>query len=78
MQETRIRENPWTGNGNSLQYSCLEDPMDRGAWRATVLWIKKVRQDLTTKQQEKRIIFTNVLQQRKELKACVLMIMGQL
>ena len=24
------------GNGNQLQYSCLENPMDRGAWRATV------------------------------------------
>ena len=24
------------GNGNSLQYSCLENPTDRGAWRATV------------------------------------------
>ena len=24
------------GNGNPLQYSCLEDPMDRGAWWATV------------------------------------------
>ena len=24
------------GNGNSLQYSCLENPMDRGAWAATV------------------------------------------
>ena len=24
------------GNGNSLQYSCLGNPMDRGAWRATV------------------------------------------
>ena len=24
------------GNGNPLQYSCLENPMDRGAWRATV------------------------------------------
>ena len=24
------------GNGNPLQYSCLEKPMDRGAWRATV------------------------------------------
>ena len=23
-------------NGNPLQYSCLEDPLDRGAWRATV------------------------------------------
>ena len=24
------------GNGNPLQYSCLENPMDRGAWKATV------------------------------------------
>ena len=24
------------GNGNPLQYSCLENPMDRGTWRATV------------------------------------------
>ena len=24
------------GNGNSLQYSCLENPMDRGVWRAIV------------------------------------------
>ena len=23
------------GNGNSLQYSCLENPMDRGAWQTT-------------------------------------------
>ena len=23
------------GHGNQLQYSCLENPMDRGAWRAT-------------------------------------------
>ena len=26
---------PGEGNGNPLQYSCLENPMDRGAWRAT-------------------------------------------
>ena len=25
------------GHGNPLQYSCLENPMDRGAWQATVL-----------------------------------------
>ena len=24
------------GNGNTLHYSCLENPMDRGAWQATV------------------------------------------
>ena len=27
---------PGEGHGNSLQYSCLENPMDNGAWRATV------------------------------------------
>ena len=27
---------PRIGNGNPLQYSCLENPMNRGAWRATV------------------------------------------
>ena len=27
---------PGEGNGNPLQYSCLEDPLDRGAWWATI------------------------------------------
>ena len=29
------------GNGNPLQYSCLGNPMDRGAWRATVHGVAK-------------------------------------
>ena len=29
------------GNGNSLQYSCMENPMDRGAWWATVHGVTK-------------------------------------
>ena len=32
---------PGEGNGNSLQYSCLENPMDRGAWWIIVLGISK-------------------------------------
>ena len=32
---------PGEGNGNPLQYSCLGNPMDRGAWRATVYGIVK-------------------------------------
>ena len=32
---------PGAGNGNSLQYSCLENPMERGAWRATVHGVPK-------------------------------------
>ena len=27
---------PGKGNGKPLQYSCLENPMDRGTWKATV------------------------------------------
>ena len=30
------------GHGNPLQYSCLENPMDRGAWRATELDMTEV------------------------------------
>ena len=32
---------PGEGNGNPLQYSCLENPMDRGAWWATVHGVEK-------------------------------------
>ena len=32
---------PGQGNGYPLQYSCLENPMDRGGWRATVHGVTK-------------------------------------
>ena len=32
---------PGEGHGNPLQYSCLENPMDRGAWWATVNRVAK-------------------------------------
>ena len=31
-----LGRSPGGGNGNPFQYSCLEEPMDRGAWQATV------------------------------------------
>ena len=40
--------NPGEGNGNPLQYSCLENPMDRAAWRATVYGVTKSRTWLRT------------------------------
>ena len=40
---------PGEGNGNPLQYSCLENPMDRGAWQATVHGVARVGHDLATK-----------------------------
>ena len=32
---------PGEGNGNPLQYSCLENPVDRGAWQATFHGVAK-------------------------------------
>ena len=37
------------GNSNPVQYSCLGNPMDRGAWWATVLGLQRVGHDLVTK-----------------------------
>ena len=46
---------PGEGNGNPLQYSCLGNPMHRGAWRATVHGqSQRVRHDLTTKQPQQQ------------------------
>ena len=46
MQETQGRSLVWDdplggGHGNPLPYSCLENPMDRGAWRATIHRVAK-------------------------------------
>ena len=38
---------PGEGNGNPLQYSCLENPMDRGAWQAAVHGVAKSRTRLS-------------------------------
>ena len=40
---------PGEGNGNPLQVSCLENPMDRGAWQATVYGVTRVRHNLASK-----------------------------
>ena len=46
---------PGEGRRNPLQYSCLGNPMDKGAWRATVHGgAKRVRHDLVTKQQQQQ------------------------
>ena len=50
-----LGRSPGEGNGNSLQYSCLGNPMDREAWWATVHGVReRVRQDLGTKQQQQK------------------------
>ena len=44
-----LGRSPGEGNGNPLQYSCLETPMDRGVWQATVHGVARVGHDLETK-----------------------------
>ena len=46
---------PGEGNDNSLQYSCLGNPMDRDAWQASPWGHKRVKYDLVTKQQQSKI-----------------------
>ena len=40
---------PGEGNDKPIQYSCLENPMDRGTWQATVHEVARVRHDLAMK-----------------------------
>ena len=52
MQETSVQflsweEYPGEGNGYPLQYSCLENPIDRGAWQSTVHGVTKSRTQLS-------------------------------
>ena len=52
MRETRVQslggeDSPGEGNGNPLQYSCLQNPMDGGAWWATVHGVAESRTRLS-------------------------------
>ena len=38
-----LGRSPGEGNGSPLQYSCLENPMDKGAWQATAHGVAKSR-----------------------------------
>ena len=57
---------PREGNGNPLQNSCLENPMDRGAWWATVHRSQRVGHDLVTGQQQQNVkIYMHVIKEFK-------------
>ena len=52
VQETQVQslgreDSPGEGNGNPLQYPCLENPMDGEAWQATVHGVAKSRTRLS-------------------------------
>ena len=42
-----LGRSPGEGNSNPLEYSCLENPVDRGTWRATVHEVTKSRTQLS-------------------------------
>ena len=44
-----VRKIPWQRKWLTLQYSCLGNPMDRGAWQAMVLGVTTVGDDLVSK-----------------------------
>ena len=44
-----LGRSPGEENGSPLQYSCLENPMDRGAWQAVVDGVTRAGHDLATK-----------------------------
>ena len=58
MQEMQVQslggEDRGEGNGNPLQYSCLRNPMDRGAWQAAVQRIAELD---TTEQLAEHVVF---------------------
>ena len=47
-----LGRSPGEENGNSLQYSCLGNPMDKEAWQFTVHRVTKVGHDLVTERQQ--------------------------
>ena len=45
--DPRLGRSPGERHGNPLQYSCLENPMDRGAWWATIHGVSRKESDMT-------------------------------
>ena len=51
-----LERSPGGGHGNPLQYFCLENLMDRGAWQATVHGVSRVGHDLATQPPPPRFV----------------------
>ena len=62
MQVPGLGRSPRAGNGNPLQYSCLENPMDGGAWWATVHGVAKSQTRLSMRALLYAISFTKVVE----------------
>ena len=60
----QLERSPGVGNGNPLQYSCLENPINRGVWPVTVYGVTRVGHDLTTSLPPKHKLGTLLVAQR--------------
>ena len=56
-----LGRSPGEGNGNPLQYYCLENPMDRGAWQTAVYGVAKSRTRLSDFTSPKRMFIELVM-----------------
>ena len=66
-----LGRSPGEGNGNPLQYSCLENPMDRGAWWAIVHRVTKSRKrlsDFTFTFKHYKVFYVFILADRRNSK----------
>ena len=75
----RLGRFPGEGHGNPLQYSCLENPMDRGTWRATIHRVPKSQTQpkrLSTQRihKDKKSLEGNRKHSRKETPHCGLFV----
>ena len=74
----RLRFDPWVGkipgegNGNPLQYSCLGNPMDRGAWQATVHGVSKSQTQLSMHTPMLKCQYNNFLLDRLPVNSLIL------
>ena len=73
-----LGQSPGEGNVSPLQYSCLENPMDRGAWRATVHGVakKSVTSELLTVQAF-ICLYWLIIRHGKETWTCVIWLSDQ-
>ena len=64
-----LGRSPGEGNGNSLQDSCLGNPLDRGAWWATVQGVTKSQTQLRLNNSNKCVCFTELTRMSKRINA---------
>ena len=51
----RLEGSPGEGNSNPIQYSCLENPIDRGVWQDTVHGVANSQKQLSIQEKNKRV-----------------------